>query len=205
MISARDGATGRATRSGKPGRLLIGSFLILAVAACSSRTPAQLASDALNAGLEAHTAGNLDEASRRYNECLTHEPSNKYCNYNLGVIAQAQDRMVEAENYYRLALATDPNYPPAIFNLAILRTQAGAEADAIALYRQYVVLKPDDAGGHLNLGLLLIASGEEAEGQREIATATELDPEIQIPASSPLATPTPSATAQAFGEPSPTP
>lgn len=193
MISAPlDAATGGTTRSGKLGRLLIRSFLILAVAACSSRTPAQLASDALNAGLEAHTAGNLDEASRRYNECLKHEPSNKICTYNLGVIAQTQGRMVEAENYYRLALAADPNYLPAIFNLAIVRTRAGAKADAIALYRQYVELKPQDAGGHLNLGLLLIATGDKAEGQREIAMASALDPEIQVPASSPVVTPAPS-------------
>lgn len=189
MIPALDGATGRATRSGKLGPLLMGSFLVLAVAvaACSSKTPAQLASEALNAGLKAHAAGNLDEASKQYKECLKQEPSNKYCNYNLGLIAQTQGRMVEAENYYRLSLATDPNYPPAIFNLAIVRTKAGAPQDAIALYRQYVQLKPNEAGGHLNLGLLLIATGDKVEGDKEIAKATALDPKIQVPASSPAA------------------
>lgn len=203
MISAVDGATGRATPTGKLGRLLIGSFLILAVVSCSSKTPAQLASEALNAGLAAHTAGNIDEASRQYKECLKQEPSNKYCNYNLGVIAQRQGRAVEAENYYRLSLATDPNYPPAIFNLAILRNDAGAQAEAIALYRQYVEFKPDDAGGHLNLGLLLIASGEQRQGQREIAKATKLDPNIQVPATSQQASPSPSGAQDSSEEASP--
>ena len=100
--------------------LLLG--LALALAGCGGKSEAQLAVDALNAGLAAQAAGNLEEAKTHYSECLKHDATNKVCLYDLGVVAQTQNQPTAAENYYRLALASDPNYPPALFNLAILRT-----------------------------------------------------------------------------------
>jgi tetratricopeptide (TPR) repeat protein len=174
--------------------------VLVAAVACGSKSEAQQATDALNAGLEAHQAGNLTDAQTDYKDCLKHDTTNKYCLYNLGLIAQTQGSMTEAENDYRLSLATDPNYTPALFNLAIVRTAAGAPAEAISLYRQYVKLLPKDAGGHLNLGLLLIQTpATSAEGQTELATAKSLDPKIVLPSPSATASPSPSPT------PSPSP
>jgi sugar (pentulose or hexulose) kinase len=39
-------------------------------------------------GIAAHTAGNIEEAKKQYNECLKHEITHKVCHYNLGLIAQ---------------------------------------------------------------------------------------------------------------------
>lgn len=160
-------------------------LVLVAVLGCGGRSPAQLASEALNAGLQAHTAGNLDEASAQYRKCLEHEATNKFCLYNLGLVAQTQRRPAEAENYYRLSLATDPSYGPAMFNLAVLRRDIGDNVEALSQFRQYVQLFPNDATGHLNLGLLLIATGDQAAGQAEIAEAIRLDPNITVPIGSP--------------------
>jgi tetratricopeptide (TPR) repeat protein len=162
--------------------------LVVAVAACGGKTETQLANDALNAGIAAHTSGNIEEAKKQYNECLKHDPTNKVCHYDLGLIAQTAGDATTAENEYRLSLSADPNYTPALFNLAILRAGLNDTTEAIALYRRYVAILPDDAGGHLNLGLLLIAIGDKINGDKEIARAIQLDPKISVPQSSPAPT-----------------
>jgi tetratricopeptide (TPR) repeat protein len=171
------------------GRSLATLLVVGVVLGCGGRSPAQLASEALNAGLQAHTAGNLEEASAQYKKCLEHESNNKFCLYNLGLVAQTQGRPAEAENYYRLSLATDPSYGPAMFNLAVLRRDIGDNVEALSQFRQYVQLFPNDATGHLNLGLLLIATGDLAAGQVEIAEAVRLDPNITVPSAPPAPAP----------------
>ena len=177
--------------------------LMLVVAACGGKSPAQLAQDALNAGIAAHSAGNLPEAQRQYQECLKHEVTNKICHYNLGLVAQTNGDLVTAENEYRLSLSTDPNYTPSLFNLAIVRTAAGDVTEAIALYTKYTQLKPDDAGGHLNLGLLLIQNGQADAGQKEIEAAVAIDPTIAVPQPSSTPATSPSASPSATTEVAP--
>jgi tetratricopeptide (TPR) repeat protein len=187
--------TGRQSRSSLFGLALAAALVAVSLTACGSKTDAQLANDALQSGLEAQAAGQLDRAATAYNDCLKHEPKNKVCLYDLGTVEQAQDHAVAAEADYRLALAIDPKYAPALFNLAIIRADAGSFDEAIGLYRQYLTLTPKSAAGHFNLGLLLNRTGASAEGKTEIAAALALDPTLRsrLPSSPPSASPSPSA------------
>jgi tetratricopeptide (TPR) repeat protein len=155
--------------------------LTVGLGGCSSKSESQLASDALNAGVQAQQAGNLDEATKDYKTCLAHDATNKTCIYDLGTVAQAQGQTLLAESDYRLALIYDPKYPAATYNLAVLRANAGARDEAIGLYRQYVQEAPNDPAGHLNLGLLLRAVGDQQGAAHEFATAQQLKPGLQIP------------------------
>jgi len=76
----------------------------------------------------------------------------------------------------------DPAYQPAVFNLAIMRKAAGDTGEAEELYRRAIELRPGDAGAHLNLGLLLRETDRQNEGDAEVATALELNPEFVDPA-----------------------
>jgi tetratricopeptide (TPR) repeat protein len=187
------------------GAVVLVASLIGGTAACSGKSDAELASDALSAGLTAQQAGDLDTARTQYKLCLKYDPNNKVCLYDIGLLSQTAGSLAEAENYYRMALASDTNYTPAIFNLALVRDKLGAPQEAISLYRHYVQLVPNDPGGHLNLGYLLIRSGSATEGYAELATAKRLNPALVVPtappSSSPSATPKPSASPTA----SPTP
>jgi tetratricopeptide (TPR) repeat protein len=175
--------------------------IVVSVVACGGKSETQLTNDALNAGIAAHTAGNIEEAKKQYNECLKHDATNKICHYDLGLIAHTAGDATTAENEYRLSLSTDPNYTPAIFNLAVLRTSLGDNVEAIDLYRRYIALLAVDAGAHLNLGLILISTGDKANGEKEIATAIKLDPKISVPQSTPSAQPS----AESTPSPQPTP
>lgn len=193
------------TRRSTAGIALLLTLLLVAVAACGSKSPADQALDELNAGLAASAAGNADEALAHYKKCLTFETTNKYCSFNIGVHAQNAGAALEAENDYRLVLLIDPNYGPALYNLAILRSDARTKDEAIALYRHLLDVDPTNASGHFNLGLLLAATGDSAGAKSELDQAVKLDPSLVVP--NPLPGPASSkAPAPASSEePSPSP
>ncbi len=152
----------------------------LAFGACGGgKSDAEKASDALSAGLEAHTAGNLDEAAKDYRAVLVLDPQNKFAYFNLGLIDQTRNNLASAENNYRVALGIDPDFPSALFNLAIVRKALGDPQEAIQLYRHVISVTPDSAGAHLNLSFLLRDAGDTVGANAELATAVRLDPTLQ--------------------------
>jgi Tfp pilus assembly protein PilF len=160
------------------------SLAVLLLAGCggSKEEPseAQLAAQALERGLQAHSSGDLETATADYREALAHDPDNKFAYYNLGLIDQSEGRGEFAESNYRMALSIDPNYVPALFNLAILRVDAEAGTEAVDLYSQVIALDPSNAVAHLNLGLLLIDLGKPTQGNKEVSTAVDLDPALLV-------------------------
>ena len=172
--------------------LFLGCLMGLAalVAACGGSPAAsanETAADALNRGLQAHSAGKLDEAATAYFVTLSKDPKNQFAYYNLGEIAQRQNRLVTADGFYRLALDLDPKMESALFNLAIVRTNLGIAGDAVSLYKQVIAVNPDSAAAHFNLGLLYRQLGQTSDAQAELATAQRLDPKLVAP--SPSASP----------------
>ncbi len=157
--------------------------LVLFTVACfpfgGGKTDAEKASDALSAGLEAHVAGNLDEAAKDYRAALALDPQNKFAYFDLGVIDETRNNLASAENNYRQALGIDPDFPSALFNLAIVRKALGDTTEAIQLYKHDTSVDPQNASAHLNLGLLLRDSGDTAGANIELATAVQLDPTLQ--------------------------
>ena len=160
---------------------IVALVLLLAVgtAACGKKkSDAQLAAEALQAGLKAHAEGHLSEAQTDYQKVLIYDPQNKFAYYNLGVIDQTQGKAADAEAKYRQALAIDPNFVDALYNLAILRTSAGDLSEAQQLYERVIKVNPNYAAAHLNLGFLLIDEGKKKRGQQELQTAVSLDPSL---------------------------
>ena len=133
---------------------------------------------ALDDGLELQQAGDLEGAAEQYQQVLDARPTDKYANYNLGVIEGSEGRTQLAEAYYRAALDTDPAFVPALFNLAIVRTDVGATQEAMDLYRRVLDARPDDAAAHFNLGILLQAAGRGERGLAELDAALALDPTL---------------------------
>jgi tetratricopeptide (TPR) repeat protein len=136
------------------------------------------ANEVLSDALEAHAAGDLDEAVELYEEVLVLDPQNRFAYYNLGLIDQTRGLVDEAAQKYEQALAVAPGFTAAMFNLAIIRAGQGAIDEAIGLYREVIEINADDARAHLNLGFLLIQSGERTQGEDELAVAVELDPSL---------------------------
>lgn len=175
--------------------LALGVAILFALSACggAAKTGAEASSDALDRGLKAHTAGNVDEATAAYFEALSHDPKNKFAYFNLGQIAQSQQRDQVAEGYYRSALEIDSRFGPALFNLAIIRASVGATAEAIDLYRRTVQADPQSAVAYFNLAFLLRQTGSNAESDAMFQRAQQLDAKL-VPPPAPTATARPSPT-----------
>ena len=150
--------------------------------------------DPLTRALTAHAEGDLDEATRLYEDVLGSDPENKFAHYNLGLIAQSQGRSDEAIDAYERAIKVDPRFVAPLFNLAVLHTESQPD-EAIQLYRRVIAVEPDHAGAHLNLGFLLKDNGKEDEGNALLDKAVELDPSLEsrrtAPAEDSPATPQP--------------
>jgi tetratricopeptide (TPR) repeat protein len=192
--------------------LVMSAVTVLALAACGGDDDGTVdpdpkkASNALAAGLDAQSKGNLDEAVRQYNEVLKYDKKNKYALYDLALIDAARSNYGEAENKYRVVLAIDPAYEPALFNLAILVKAKGNNAEAISLYQRAVKAAPKDAAAHLNLGLLLRATGKVKEGDAAVKKAITLNPKLKDPAASASTAPkSPVASPSGSPDASPTP
>jgi tetratricopeptide (TPR) repeat protein len=154
----------------------------LVVAGCSggdSETDrAQDAAEKLQEGLDAHVAGDVDEAKQLYEETLELDDRNQFAEYNLGVIDHQADRADDAEEHYRKAIELDPHLTSALFNLAIVEAEAGATDEAASLYERVIELDDSHAGAHLNLGFLHRDRGHHDEAQAELDRAVALDPNL---------------------------
>jgi len=182
------------------GRLLRSAVLVSVVAlgasACSGDDPqadasdstvapdAKKAKEALDAGLKAHAAGDLTDATEFYYTTLKYDENNQYAFYNLALIDEANGNYGLAEDNYRAALDTDAKYEPALFNLAILRTASDDPKEAIALYERAVAADKKDAAAWLNLGLLQRDAGQMKVGNENVLRALALDPSLEDPAAS---------------------
>lgn len=170
--------------------LALTAALTLGATACSGddgssstsnvKPDSKKAATSVEAGLKAHSAGDLTKASAAYKTALKYEPTNKYAFYNLALIDAKNGNYGLAEGNYRSAIKADARYEPALFNLAILRTSSDP-AEAISLYKRAVAVDDKDAAAWLNLGLLLRDEGKVTAGNKAVLRAIALDPKLKDP------------------------
>ena len=155
----------------------------LALSACgddeSDAEKAEANAETLQQGLDAHVAGDLEEAEDRYRQVIEDDDENAFAYYNLALVEQTTERPDDAEEHYRQAIAINPEFTSALFNLAILRSAAGATDEARSLYEQLLAIDPGNAGAHLNLGFLLQEEGNADDAQRQFDAATAIDPTLE--------------------------
>ena len=64
---------------------------------------------ALQQGVEAHKAGNVQEADRLYTAILKAQPKHPDANHNMGILAVGVGKVKEALPFFQTALETNPN------------------------------------------------------------------------------------------------
>lgn len=68
-----------------------------------------------------YTAGNLNEAEKKFNKALSLNPTNSQVLYRLGTISFRKEDMSTAARYFEESVKYDPRSPKAHFNLATIR------------------------------------------------------------------------------------
>lgn len=179
------------TRLTRVATALLAMAMALGVA-CQApvRSTAERAAESLEKGVQADTAGRVDEAIGAYFQVLSHEPNNKLAFYNLGQVYRRANELVIAEGYYRQALKADAAFTPALFGFGFTRLAVADWAAAEDANRKVIRAEPNNAPAHFNLGLALRGQGKETEAQQAFQRANQLDPTLTVPpAPSPTATP----------------
>ena len=64
---------------------------------------------ALRQAIEAHKAGQLQEADRLYTAILKAQPKHPDANHNIGVLAVEVGKVQEALPFFKIALVANPN------------------------------------------------------------------------------------------------
>jgi tetratricopeptide (TPR) repeat protein len=112
----------------------------------------------LDAALEHHRAGRLDEAEACYGRVLGTEPDNVDALHFLGVIAYQKGRHEQAQGLIGRALSLNGSNAPAHNNLGNVLQARGMSQEAMGCYRRAIALAPDYVDAYINMGAVLVAA-----------------------------------------------
>ena len=88
---------------------------------------------ALQKGIEAHKAGQVQEADRLYTAILKAQPKHPDANHNMGVLAVGVDKVQEALPFFKTALEANPSTAQFWFSYidALIKLERLADAKAV--------------------------------------------------------------------------
>jgi len=135
------------------------------------------AGEALNAALQHHQSGRLEEAATLYGKILEADPRHADANHLLGVIAFQLGRNEVAVDLIGMAIAANRSNPAFHSNLGNALNGMGRQDDALAAYDRALRLRPDYADAHYNRGNVLRDMGRLDDALAACDTALRLRPD----------------------------
>ena len=126
--------------------------------------------------IQFHLRGNIQEAIKYYQFCISKEFNDHTVFSNYGAILQSLDKLKEAEKCYRKAIELNPNFANAHSNLGNILRDLKKLQDAEFFTRRAIELDPNFADAHSNLGNILRDLGKLQDAEFFTRKAIELDP-----------------------------
>src|SRR2546429_7188896 len=118
---------------------------------------------ALDAAVQLHQSGRIEEAAGAYRHILETSPDNPNANHLLGVTALQSGRLDEAVQLIGRAIEIQPNVGVYHLNLALaLRAQRKID-DAIAEAEKAIALDPNNAAAGYHVAALAFADDAQIE------------------------------------------
>mgnify|MGYP001296497632 CR=1 FL=1 len=130
----------------------------------------------INKAIQLHLEGNIKEASKYYQYCLTQGFKDYRIFSNYGSILKGNNKLKEAELVTRKAIELKPYIADAHNNLGSILRDLGNLKEAELVTRKAIELKPDLAEAHTNLGNILRDLGSLKEAELVTRKAIELKP-----------------------------
>lgn len=118
--------------------------------------PAQVA-QALRLAMQAHQAGKIEDAAKRYRAILAVAPQQADALHYLGVAQFQLGHHQDALTLIAAALKLVPDYVDARNNLGNVLKECGQLAEAEVAYKAVLAARPDFLSAHNNLGVVLAA------------------------------------------------
>lgn len=135
----------------------------------TSRTRMSL-DDALNAAIQLHQAGRLQDAEKVYRQLLAVQPNHPEVLHLLGLCAHQKGEHAVAESLVRAALGAQPAHPAAHNSLGAVLLELGRAEAALEALQRAVTLNPAYAEAWTNRG---IALGELRRSDEALASYDE--------------------------------
>ena len=117
----------------------------------------------LDMGLEAHRAGQLNQAEDIYRQLLSDNPNHVDALHLLGMLKNQEQKHDEAEQLIRRAISIQPRQPIFYSNLGLVLMTAGKVFPAIDAYQIAELLDPKSAENLNNLAVALHSIGQTSE------------------------------------------
>ena len=143
-------------------------------------------SRSINAGNDAYSRENYDEAQAAFQQATLDKPDNPIAHYNLGTALYRQGKFREATRAFQVSLLRHSeqtedilNRSSTLYNLGNAQFKVGDLTGAIASYEQALRLDPQDANAQHNLALalqLLRQQEDLAQQQANKSTAPKTEP-----------------------------
>jgi len=130
------------------------------------------------AGLEAHRAGDLEQAESCYNQALQAEPDHADALNLSGALAFSQGKTDAAIRLIQRAIKAYPDHLDAHLNLAEALEKAGRLSEAIDVCQRALARAPDFAGGHARIAKLRSNVGDNHLALAHARVALALDPSL---------------------------
>jgi protein O-GlcNAc transferase len=132
----------------------------------------------LEAAIELHRAGKLEEADAAYRRVLLQDPACHPAIHFLGLVALQRGAAQQAVEHIERALQLEPGRADYHSNLGQAYAAAGRAEDAERAYRAALALEPDYAVAHSNLGASLHGRGQLREAEQSYRRAVALQPAL---------------------------
>jgi tetratricopeptide (TPR) repeat protein len=133
--------------------------------------------DTLDGAIACHQRGNLDQATRIYQNLLAENPSNADALHLLGVAALQRGNPGRAVELIGRAIACNPSVPIFHSNLAEAYRALGQLDRASGCCRTALRLQPDCAEAANNLGLILLEQGNTTAAVVQLRNAVRIQPD----------------------------
>ncbi|MEW6002783.1 MAG: tetratricopeptide repeat protein [Nitrospirota bacterium] len=134
----------------------------------------------LQAALEQHQAGNLDEAEPIYREILQREPGNADVLHFLGILLFQKKDFDAAVDSIKKSIEINPGNENAYYNLAGILQDIGELDEAITYYQKVIEMNPGLADAYNSLGAVLQKKGMLDDAITHFRKALELNSNLAM-------------------------
>ncbi len=130
-----------------------------------------------NLGLAYEKQGRIDDAAKKYQTAITHDPDYAIAHNNLGGAYYKQRRFDDAIKAYQMAIKLSPDYTAAHYNLGLAYQEQGRLDDAVREYQAAIERDPNHPEVHYSLGGAYYKQGRFEEAIQGYQTAIKLKPD----------------------------
>jgi len=131
----------------------------------------------LQAGIDLHREGKLEEAAAIYQQILAEDESNPHAMHWLGLLAMQVGQLEPAVGLLGKAVQIEPNQPFYWHNFGAVLEQGNNLEEATKAYAQALLLDTNQAGTLAALGHALIKANRHPEALEPLSRALQLKPD----------------------------